>query len=151
MATINDIYLKVKTINLEKTAMEVVNMYRDTIVDINKDQLQEGNRKDGAKIKEGYKSESYADFKFKMNKRAGFGNVDLKKTGAFYDGFKLKVLGKGEFDIYSTDWKSEMLRAKYGGQTSIDIFGLNPKGREMLISDGFQGTLVSMLKKQIEV
>ena len=146
MGTIAQLQANINQLDLGKIAMIVVEDFRETIVDINKDQLQDGKRKDGSLIVPQYQSQSYAKWKNKKNGRPPFKTPDLKKTGAFYAGFKLKILSKGEFDIYSSDRKSEMLRGRYGGQTSKDIFGLNSEGRRILLNDGFEQALIDRVK-----
>lgn len=143
MATIKQVYLNVKDVKLMEVALDTVQQYASEIVEINKDQLGEGTRKDGSKIEPSYRSDSYKKMKHKMNARAGLGTPDLKLTGAFQDKMYMKVVNKakGEFDISSKDKKREELRAKYGGVASRDIFGLSAKGRELLIYFGFEETL----------
>jgi hypothetical protein len=146
MGTIAQLQANINQLDLGKIAMIVVEDFRETIVDINKEQLQHGKRKDSSYLPHEYASDYYANMKHRMNPKPPYGIPDLKATGAFYDGFKLKILSKGEFDIYSTDGKSEMLRGRYGGQTSKDIFGLNSEGRQMLLNDGFEQALIDRVK-----
>lgn len=145
MATIRQVYLNVKDVDLSKVTIDTLVEYDDNLVAINKGQLLDGKAKDGNKIRERYKSDSYAKWKNKRNPSAGLGIPDLRNKGDFFAGFKLKIVDKSSFEIYSTDSKNDMLVKNYG--KSIPFFGLNAEGRTSLIRSGFDVSLVDRFKK----
>lgn len=75
-----------------------------------------------------YKSKRYAEMKYGLSKLAGFGNVDLKLTGAFYEGITIRV-GEGKFIVFSNDKKSPILEDRYGKT----IFVLSDEGHSFFI------------------
>lgn len=73
---------------------------------------------------------TYAQLKNEMNPEPGYGNPDLKYTGAFYNGIRVEV-NADNINIESTDSKNEALQAKYGSQ--IPIFGLGGEQKRSFI------------------
>lgn len=67
-----------------------------------------------------YAIEDYSKYKQNLNPLAG-GFVDLIKTGAFIDSFKLNKPKENRYLFGATDPKKSILVGKYG----IDIMGLN--------------------------
>src|SRR5690348_238105 len=65
-------------------------------IDLNTQQMYEGKNSDGGEIG-AYRSEVYAEMKNQMNSLPGFGVPDLKLTGAFYEGYSLRIQG-GEIE-----------------------------------------------------
>jgi hypothetical protein len=108
--------------------------------------LDEGVNKLGAKLQR-YASNSYAARKYAINPFPGFGNPDLFRTGAFQRGFKLKILTKNSFDIYSTDSKANDLTRKYGA----DVFGLTNESRDQYRAETMQPELVKAVKKVLHL
>jgi len=66
-----------------------------------------------------YKNVDYADEKHEQNPRAGYGNVDLIRTGAFINSFRLNKPNQNKYIFGATDPKKTKLVDKYG-----DIMGL---------------------------
>lgn len=77
-----------------------------------KDQLYAGFDSKGQRLKS-YASELYAEKKNQMNSAPGFGNPDLKLTGAFYDSIRADIDNDG-FQVSASDEKANMLEEKYG-------------------------------------
>lgn len=92
---------------------------REEILDLNTAQLEKGKDAEGNFLEQ-YALDSYAKFKQAIGSRSPFGVPDLKLEGDFHEGFKLLIEGN-EFQITSTDSKSDDLEYKYGE----DIFGLS--------------------------
>jgi hypothetical protein len=122
MGTILGMYNKFETLETEVISVEAVTETKEQIADLNIEQMSEGQDADGAKIGQ-YRNEEYAAMKFAMNPKAGFGNVDLKLTGAFVGGYYINVEADKIVEG-SRDSKSAALEAKYG-----HIFGLNTSFR----------------------
>ena len=74
----------------------------------------------GNGAKDTYASEDYSRYKMSLNPLAG-GFVDLIKTGAFIDSFKLNKPKENRYLFGATNSKRGELVKKYG----IDIMGLN--------------------------
>lgn len=79
-----------------------------------KDQLYAGFNSLGRRLIS-YRSVKYATMKNSMNPVPGYGNPDLKLTGAFYDAIRADIDEEG-FLVYSTDDKSNSLEDKYGNE-----------------------------------
>lgn len=81
-------------------------------------------------------SPSYAAYK-------GFsGPINLRDTGAYYQGLKLDVRGM-IFKLYSTDWKNDMLYDTYLA------LGLGPKAKAEWIKT-LQPTFINDIRKQLK-
>lgn len=87
----------------------------------------------GTGAKDTYSSSVYSIFKKKLNPRAG-GHVDLIKTGAFIDSFKLNKPKGNSYLFGATDSKRNKLVSRYG----IDIMGLNQN-----VFDKFQKEIIA--------
>lgn len=99
---------------------------KDFIISLNQDQLLLGRDSKNNEISPEYAQDEYKAYKISLNP-AGEGNVDLRNTGVFYNGFWLKVDGD-KFTLYSSDAKTGRLVKKYGG----DIFGLTEYSKKIL-------------------
>lgn len=98
-----------------------------------------GLRPDGSIIGE-YASESYAEDKFKQNRLAGFGNVDLTLTKSL--GEKIEIGGfQNEYEIFSKDRKYDEIVDKYGE----DNFNITPEQEEELLNKAKVYALEQML------
>ena len=60
-----------------------------------------------------YRSEDYAEEKYRQNSKAGFGNVDLTLTGSLWRGIQISGFND-EYEIFSSDSKYEEITEKYG-------------------------------------
>ena len=80
-----------------------------------------------------YKSRRYAEKKYKLSQRAGFGNVDLRLTGAFYAALRITIR-KETFLVDSSDKKSDILEGRYGKS----IFILSDEGHRKFIRLAFR-------------
>lgn len=119
MGTINQLRAKLQSLNIAEVSQASIEETKDEIIERQKEQLRYGLNSKGEKIGK-YKNPAYARKKSSMNPLAGFGNVDLKLTGAFVGGIKVDV-GNEVFTTESLDSKAEGLEAKYGN----DILGLD--------------------------
>lgn len=60
-----------------------------------------------------YRSEDYAEEKYRQNSKAGFGNVDLTLTGSLWRGIQISGFND-EYEIFSSDSKYDEITDKYG-------------------------------------
>ena len=141
MATIHEKLRLIKTVDIAKIALAIVAETKDEVIDKNRAQLLDGVDKTGKKLKT-YRSPAYAKKKHERNPFPGYGIADLYNTGAFQDGFKLKILTKNSFDIFSSDSKSSDLIKKYGA----NIFGLNTESKKEYSKETMQPKLVHEVK-----
>ena len=82
---------KAKRINVRQLALKVAQANEGLITDNVIDQLDVGIAGDGKRVGE-YKSDRYSKFKRREGSNAPFGVVDLKLTGALYEGIRTRVL-----------------------------------------------------------
>lgn len=62
-----------------------------------------------------YRSDEYAKMKYSLSSIAGYGRVDLKLTGAFYDSIRAHIDNDGLM-VYALDEKAEILEKMYGNR-----------------------------------
>lgn len=128
-------------IDLQKSIVETMVVTEDEYLKLQKDQLLHGLNAKGEEIGF-YRNEDYADKKHRQNPKAGFGNVDLKLTGSFYEGISTHISNEG-FLIESSDAKAPALEKKYG-----DPFGLADE-RKQSYADLSGQILVNEISKQM--
>jgi hypothetical protein len=124
MGKITDYYNKLKSIkteDIDKVILKVVDESKNQAIDLNTKQLFSGRDAKEQSLG-GYRNQEYAAFKRSLNPA---GVVDLKLTGAFYDGFFAKT-DKFPVTFSSTDEKTGELMQKYG----TEIFGLDQNNLE---------------------
>ena len=134
---------KVATLDPKATAEEAVRLTSFSALEINKEDLREGQTSQGIPLEPSYSSPLYAINKQKQNPLPGLFNPDLYVTGAFYRGFQI-TLGNYSFTIDSEDSKAPDLEAKYGKW----IYGLSPQGREKYVPILYN-KMLTLLKQQI--
>ena len=140
MATINEMFERFNRLNLRDQIPILIEGTADDIIARNQSQLYtQSIDKDGDALG-GYRSAQYEELKAQLNPILG-GLVDLNLTGAFYRGFEI-LIEEDEFQVFSTDEKTEDLVNKYGAA----IFGLT---EENLAGYAF-GAFFDALKNYIE-
>lgn len=129
---------RLKKFNSEKELLTIATLYEDNLTQLNKDQLQDSIDANGEPLGE-YKSISYANLKGRIT-------VDLKLTGAFYDGFFTQ---SEQFPILfdSVDKKTSMLKEKYGKE----IVGLTKQSKSIANKNLFLPKLLEKIKATIRV
>lgn len=134
---------KVTIVGQTSDLLKIVRDSSNAIIDANLDQLQHGLEATGKPIDPPYASKYYADFKLSLNPR---GVVDLKLTGAFYEGFFLKA-SKFPVTISSKDKKTKALKAKYGDE----IFGLTSDSKKGVIEGYLSDDIKSYYRSLLRV
>ena len=126
MGTIAELYRAVKRFDDKKETIiaDIIEDHKEEIVQLNRDQLNQGLLATGTKIRPGYRSRKYAEAKNQINSLPGYGTPDLKLTGEFQRRMDLWRKGN-KFYLDSRDDKVEGLAAKYGEE----IFGLTNESR----------------------
>lgn len=105
--------------NIDNTIIEAVIDEKESIIDLNVDQIEHGINSDGEILGE-YASDEYASLKKSMGSKAPSGIVDLKLTGEFLEGIYMGRKGNTGI-IDSRDEKTDKLERKYD-----NIFGIAP-------------------------
>lgn len=131
--------------------LDFVQAIHDAVIDdpkpftaLQREQMTKGINSEGNKIGR-YGSKAYADKKFRLSQKAGYGNVDLKLTGAFQDDIVVLPDETGLI-ITSYDDKLVDLGAKYGDDL---IFGLSYEYREEYVESFLMFAINHRLQKQI--
>jgi hypothetical protein len=114
---------------------------KESLADLNAVQLLQGQSAKGKNLKS-YANEEYAAYKNRLNPLPGYGNPDLRLTGAFYQGIRAEFSG-GRLQITSTDSKTTDLQKKYGDE---NMFGLSEKFRNEHVKENIE----PVFKKEIE-
>lgn len=107
--------------NIRPVAEATARQLAPDFEDAQREQLRHGTSAKGGRLRP-YRSPAYAKKKAAMNSLPGYGNPDLKLTGAFYRGIKINITGS-KIRLYSTDQKAPMLLQKYSEDA---VFGLTP-------------------------
>lgn len=105
--------------NFDNIILEAAMESKETIADLQVEQLEEGKTEKGTNIIPEYQSESYASAKKAIGAKPPKFTPDLKLTGDFHRGIYAK-LEKNYIVTDSTDDKTGMLTEKYP-----DIWGLS--------------------------
>lgn len=134
-----EFHKKLRSIDVESLMDRAVLANSEEIIDANTGQLSVGLDATGDFFGE-YKDSNYAQFKQSIGSKAPMGVVDLKLTGAFYEGFNIQVEGEG-YRVTSRDGKTSDLVSKYGRE----IFGLTEDSKENL-KDQFSSQLTKLIR-----
>lgn len=139
--TFTEIHQTISKFNAEQVVSDVYEQTKEPLADLNAVQLLNGLSAKGKNLKS-YSNPVYAELKNRMNPLPGFGNPDLRLTGAFYRGIYASSQG-GRLSITSTDSKTPDLEKKYG---ELNIFGLSEKFRIEHVVENIEPAF----KKEIE-
>lgn len=120
--TIAEMLRRFEMVDLEQLTGRAMKQNEKQIVDLNKQQLDEGVDARGFRI-----TPEYSAFTVMKKKEKGqvFDRVTLEDTGAFRNRMKLNVK-QSTFEIDSDDSKTPDLKEKY----SEDILGLSDSGKK---------------------
>lgn len=113
MATTRDIIERLQGLNLQELLTESIEETAAQYVDLNTAQMYQGKDGDGQSIAPQYGSESYANEKNQMNPTPGYGIPDLRLSGAFYRGYKVRVEGQDLVKDSDVPYADELFN-KYG-------------------------------------
>lgn len=139
--TFTELNQTIQKFDAEQVVEEVYEQTKEPLADLNAVQLLQGLSAKGRNLKS-YASPLYAEMKNRMNPLPGYGNPDLRLTGAFYRGIYASNQS-GSLSITSTDSKTPDLEKKYG---ELNIFGLSEKFRIEHVVENIEPAF----KKEIE-
>ncbi len=139
--TFTELNQTIQKFDAEQVVEDVYDQTKEPLADLNAVQLLNGLSAKGKNLKS-YRSAEYATEKNRINPLPGYGNPDLRLTGAFYRGIYASNQG-GSLTITSTDSKTADLEKKYG---ELNIFGLSEKFRIEHVVENIEPAF----KKEIE-
>jgi hypothetical protein len=133
MTTVTELLKTLEKVDPQAIAVKVFNKNKKFFIMLNQGQLLKGKRRTGAKVGT-YKSGEYARWKKEtVSAVAGFGNVDVKVTGAFYKGLNPFIEGE-DVSMESTDQKAPDLEQRY----SEEMYGLDDKNIKLFREVAFR-------------
>ncbi len=130
MGTIKSLYDRVNSLDIEQVSVNAIEETKDTIEELNQEQMYSGENADGGDIKPFYTP--LTQF-LKQRKGQPYDRVTLLDTGEFYAGIRVEVVGDTVVTD-STDSKSQKLKAKYGES----IFGLNREKKGIYVENSLR-------------
>lgn len=128
--------------NLESIVLESAMESKETIADLQVQQMEEGKTEKGSSIVPKYQSESYAKAKKAIGAKPAKFTPDLKLTGDFHSGVYAK-LEKNYIVTDSTDNKTGELTDKYK-----DIWGLTTL-KQSLLNKEILPTLIKKIRNEL--
>ena len=132
-----------KTIeNLENIALESAMEVKETIADLQVEQMEEGKTEKGKPIRPKYQSNVYATAKKAIGAKPPKGTPDLKLTGDFHSGI-YATIEKNYIVTDSTDEKAGKLTEKYP-----DIWGLMKK-KQAELNKEIEPKFIKRLRNEI--
>jgi hypothetical protein len=129
MRTVNNMIQAQNQIDLPFELEEALVDTQSNYVELQKEQMLHGLNAEGASIGT-YVNAQYASMKNSLNPIPGFGKVDLKLTGQFYQDIYADARSEGII-VDSADQKSESLQQRYGQI----IFGLADDRKQEYINE----------------
>lgn len=126
---------------IEKLIISAAKEHEAEIIKLNTSQLEQGLLSDGEKTEE-YASIDYTNYKSSKGSKS-VPNKDLKLTGKFYAGWKVKFKTT-KFNMFSTDSKAKDLENK----NTSDIYGLTDKNKG-LTGKKIKPNLLTLLKNAL--
>lgn len=133
-----------KKLNIDKVSSDAMNAKKEFVAESQREQLKQGISSVGGTLRK-YRSAAYARKKNQMNPLPGFGNPDLKLTGAFYRGITASVEG-GKIVVKSLDEKAQALEAKYNEDL---IFGLYPEEKALFIAEHLKPEFNKRIRSEV--
>lgn len=139
MGTIKGMFDRIAALDTNRVAANAIEETKETIEELNLEQMFSGLNSDGSEI-----SPPYKEFTVAMKKRKGqpYDRVTLKDTGSFYQGIRTEIVGN-KVITDSTDSKSDKLQEKYGQE----IFGLGTVFKSIYVNE----TLRPAFSRNIEM
>jgi len=145
MTTVEDLLERVDGLDIGFESSMSIEDTKEQLVLKQQMQMLQGLDSSGKKIGE-YQSPVYAEAKHRLNPLAGFGNVDLRLTGAFFRDQFVDVRDD-EYVIDSADEKADALVKKYGD----DIFGLSTDFEAEYVENDLEPVLIDNVREKIQL
>lgn len=130
----------------DKIVDDFIKKYDPDLIDLNQEQMLEGQNADGGSIGD-LRDPEYIKFKRSMGSKAAFsGLADLKLTGQFQSSMYVEHKGDNIY-IDSRDDKKNKLTKKYGYQ----IFGVQKEKLDQLISGQIEPDFISLMENKMGI
>ncbi len=150
MASAAEMLRRLQSVNdinvLQNMVYVHISANRDILKDLKEEEFEMGDIRSENNIS-GYKSLDYAEEKHKQNPKAGFGVVDLIKTGSFINSLQVGKPKGSKYKFNFLDPKRNKLVKKYGG-----IEGLQQQTFEdfqvVIVKDLFVADLRKIINKK---
>ena len=138
--TLDELNIKVQSIDIVELVAETIMESQSTIVDIiTQEQLYDkGIKGDGTPTGE------YSPVSIALKKDPKKDHITLKEEGDFYAGYKINRNGQ-DFEITSTDWKAGKLERMFGKE----IFELTKDNEAEIIDKELNPELMQKVQKAI--
>lgn len=143
MGSITRIKNRVQSVDLETIIYEALIENQKPLVFLQKEQMIKGLTSKGTRIGR-YANKVYASQKYKLSRRAGFGYVDLWRTGDFQGDIYI-IFKKKSLEFTSGDPKTPAILKKYGR----DIFGLTKQNTADVSQKYLAPVAIKKIKQQI--
>ena len=138
MTTISGFLRKWQKIDLESLTADAMEQTERPLVELNKQQLEDGITAKGVRISPDYAASTVA---IKRAEGREYRFVTLEDTGSFKNKMYLSIIGKN-YDFDSSDSKTSDLTSKY----SDDIFGLTAENKRRAWNDIISPLVVKSIK-----
>lgn len=145
MTTVAALLKRVDAINVSDQSQFAIDDTREQLVLKQQMQMLHGLNAKGEKIGK-YANPEYAAAKFALNPLAGFGNVDLRLTGTFFNDAFVDVRDD-VFVITSGNEKTRELEQKYGQ----DIFGLNKDYKKEYVQEDLKPVFFKNVRNRLKL
>ncbi len=143
MATTSDLLERLQSLNLRELLADSIEETAPEYVELNTQQLFKGLDGMGQSIRPLYRSAKYARVKNQSNPLPGYGTPDLKLTGAFYQGYELKVEGDELVKDSDVDYADQLFE-KYGNE----IGQLDEENHEEYIQENLAPAFYDRVREQ---
>ena len=142
MSSINEMIARVERLNIEQLCEDAFNLNSEIAEDLNREQLNEGEKSDETWISPYYHPITLA---YKEQEGQQTYPMNLRDSGDFQNEIVIQAAG-GVISSISRDWKFETLANKWGE----NILGLS-KSSISVLNQLIQPTLVEEVKKDLGI
>ena len=148
MATIDEMFKLVQSINLTEIFKDAVLKTSDRLLEMNKNQLLHGDATDDA-ILGNLKWVEYAEAKADAGSLAPFGVYDFDLFGDFQKAMGITLDGHGNIIIESSDEKNDYLEKLAGGGERV--FGLTKDNLDIYASEIILPMMNELVRKHLKL
>lgn len=143
MASIREMYNRVKDIDTEEVIGRVFEKSKDELKRVNQAQLYEGYNRKGKRLNK-YARPRYARVKNEMNSLPGYGNPDFYVTGEFYRGWEIDIQGRRIITDLGSGGKVDFLFGR-----DPDITGLGGEYKKRAINETLYPAFIAGVREKL--
>lgn len=133
-----------ENLNVDDVVLDSIEQTKPELLEAQKEQMLNGLRADGSLIGK-YRNPAYAKQKNQQNPKAGYGNMDWRKTGALYNDMFVDVR-PDSYVIDSADAKTGKLIDAHG-----DPFGVGGEFKIKYLNDALHPTIINKVKEIVKL